>query len=56
MMDWKGARKQSRHNLSYYPIQVSSRVSGKLGKNKVKINRLSEKLEPSALIMKAGTF
>jgi len=31
-MDWKGARKQSCHNLRYYPIPVSSRVSGKLGK------------------------
>jgi len=53
MMDWKGARKQSCHNLRYYPILVSSRVSGKLEKTTVRLNRLSTKLEPANLIMKA---
>jgi len=53
MMDWKGARKQSCHNLRYYPLAVSSRVSGKLEKTTVRLNRLSEKLEPAAFIMKA---
>jgi hypothetical protein len=53
MMDWKGGRKQWCRNLRYYPIPVFSRVTGKLGKPTLRINRLSAKLEPPAVIMKA---
>jgi hypothetical protein len=56
MMDWKGARKYLCRSSTYYPIAVSSRFSGKLGKTTVRINRLSAEFEHASIIMKAESL